>query len=143
MYSSRVTVKKALENQEFNHEGFCPYPEGSRNLGDSLKHSFLHSTQKYSTMICSSLFLLNKIEFLPHGKMTSHVLDAVGILAHPTQKSLKGLSFLIALNSYYEKFWINRWWCIHSIRKYRAMCKFCDIVSLEKQGLSDTGQFPV
>lgn len=98
MYFSRVTVRKALENQEFNHEGFCPYPEGSRNLGDSCKHSFLHSTQKCSTMIRSSLFLLNKIEFLPHGKMTSRVADAVVIPAHPTQKCPKGLSLLIALN---------------------------------------------
>lgn len=98
VYFSRVTVRKALENQEFNHEGFCPYPEGSRNLGDSCKHSFLHSTQKCSTMIRSSLFLLNKIEFLPHGKMTSRVADAVVIPAHPTQKCPKGLSLLIALN---------------------------------------------
>lgn len=45
--SSRDTVRKTLESQIFSNEGFCPCPEGSKNLVDGLKHSFLHSTNKY------------------------------------------------------------------------------------------------
>ena len=94
-------------------------------------------------MICTSLFLLSKIEFLPHGKMTSHVPDAVVIPAHPAQKSLKGLSLLVALKVTMRNSGPTTGGIIHSIRKYGATCKFCDTVSLEKQGLSNTGQFPV
>lgn len=57
--SSRDAGREALENKVFNSEEFCPYAEGSRNLVDGLKHSFIHSTNTYWPMTqCSSLFLV-------------------------------------------------------------------------------------
>ena len=61
---------QAIESQVFNNEEFCLYLEGIRNLVDGLKHSFIHSTNKYWTMtMCLSLFLVmapavSKTEFL-------------------------------------------------------------------------------
>lgn len=69
MVSSRDTVRKATETQVFNNEVWL-YPEGSRNLVNGLKYSFVHSTNKYWIVtMCSSLFLVmtpaaRKIEFL-------------------------------------------------------------------------------
>ena len=123
----RDTGRDALENKVFNNEEFYLYPAGSRNLVDSVKHSFIHSTSKCCPMTkCSALFLVrvpgvSKMSSCSNGlflwqddKSCARHCDNTNI-ANSTVSHRTILAY--CLNVDYEKVLINSWWC-NSSHKY-------------------------